>query len=357
MQSIAPIVLYALAAVGVVMLALGLLQPAWRSLRVSAQRETLSTSAEQTLGVPTWAVVIGGLLALATLVLLGQAYFGLPSPRPPAQNDTTAPVANSVLPDASRPGVTNAWYVTTAANPGPGGTLDVGPANKPVQVSALDLVLNSSSHSLLKVQPDGQLVTSEAQEGDRVWLPNAGLWDQSNQKFQGIAAVFSAGRWGLDMTGVSAANANSDFSAGDATNPLPNYTITPADAGYSVTRMTDDDGPFVRVQAARDTAFLQINGGPPITTLDGVPVTVRGIIRAHTSGQFNISVWDVVSDSGKVKSFTNRQPASEDWTTLYARAQQVVYPSPDDYFSIGIVDIKAGDWFDVRELSVFLGAF
>jgi hypothetical protein len=356
LEAVAPVVLYAVAGLGLLVLTYGLLQPAWRSIRVKAQQEALENRSDaDSLGVPTWAVLIGGLLALATLVLLAQSYFGLPGSRPAPQNGAAAPVADSVLPEASRPGVMNAWYVTGEGTPSPGATLDVGPANKPVQVSALDLVLSSSSHNLSEVQPDGQLVQAQAREGDRVWLPNAGLWDRASQRFQGIAAVFSNGSWALDMTDVEAANANSDFRAGDASNPLPGYSVSPSDAGYTVTRMADQSGPFIRIQATRDAAFLQVNGGPPVTSLDGVPVTLRSQIRAHTSGEFNLSVWDVVSDSGKVKSFTNRHQASEDWTTLFTRAQQVVYPSPEDYFSVGVVAVKAGEWFDVRELSVFVG--
>ncbi|MBV9325868.1 MAG: hypothetical protein JO352_19030 [Chloroflexi bacterium] len=354
LEAIAPLVLYAAAGLLVIVLAFGWFRPAARSLRVAALHEGLGRpSDDDAFGIPLWATIVGGLLVLATLGLLVQAYFGF---EPPAATATVA--VESPLQEAGRPGELNAWYVADRNTPAPGAPLDAGPANKPVTVTPGDLVLRGPSHDLVEVQPDGTLVpAAQSNAGARAWLPNAGMWDRSNQRFAGIAAVFNNGNWNLDMTGVSAANPNSDFRAGNASDPLPGYTVSPSDGAYTVSIMVDGSGPFVRIQANADTAFLQVDGGAPVNSLDGVPVTLRGQIRAHTAGALNLTIWDVTGDSGKVRSFTDREPAAEDWTTLTTRAPQVVFPSPDDYFSIGIVDVKAGDWFDVRELSVFLGTF
>ncbi|PYN43497.1 MAG: hypothetical protein DME00_26905 [Candidatus Rokuibacteriota bacterium] len=34
---------------------------------------------------------------------------------------------------------------------------------------------------------------------------------------------------------------------------------------------------------------------------------------------------------------------------------QVVHPAPGDNFAVGLIDPRKGDWFEVRELSVFVG--
>jgi hypothetical protein len=194
-----------------------------------------------------------------------------------------------------------------------------------------------------------------AQDGDRVWLPNAGLWDQSSKQFQGVTATFANGKWDIDVSGLPAANPNSDFAAGDDTNPLPNYSVTPGDAKYSITRMVDQNGPYIRVQITQAAPFVQINAHDPVSKLDNVPITVRTEVRAHTSGEVNLSVWDIVGDSGRVRSYTDREPASEDWRTLVQHVPSLVYASPDDYVSIGLVQPQAGDWLDVRFLNVYVG--
>jgi hypothetical protein len=35
--------------------------------------------------------------------------------------------------------------------------------------------------------------------------------------------------------------------------------------------------------------------------------------------------------------------------------EKVLYPAPIDNFSIGLFGVAAGDYFDVRELSMFVG--
>ena len=47
--------------------------------------------------------------------------------------------------------------------------------------------------------------------------------------------------------------------------------------------------------------------------------------------------------------------ASEEWTTLTVQAKKVLYPHPSDNFSLGLMGVETGDWFDVRELSSFVG--
>ena len=37
------------------------------------------------------------------------------------------------------------------------------------------------------------------------------------------------------------------------------------------------------------------------------------------------------------------------------REDQVVHPAPGDNFAVGFIDPRKGDWFEVRELSLFVG--
>jgi hypothetical protein len=350
---IAPIALFVGAGIGMLVLVYAMLEPAARAVQSSARQETnVAPIPHAEPGLPVWSLIAGGLLGLATLVLLGQAYFGFQLHVPGSSAPNQAVTAG--LPSRAS-GLLNAWYMQSTDPLTTGTAVDTGPSNKQDALQPGDLVLRTSSHDLVQVQADGQIAPAPARDGDRVWLPNAGPWDQSSKRYTGIAAVFADGKWDVDLSSITPTNPNSDFGSGDDQNPIPNYAVTPDDAKYTITRMTDQDGPFVRVQITQDTAFLQINGHDPVSRLDGVPLTVRAQVRAKTSGQLNLSVWDIVGDSGRVKSYTNREPGSQDWTTLSQRVPVLVYPSPDDYFAIGLVQPQAGDWFDVRNLSVYVG--
>ncbi len=60
-------------------------------------------------------------------------------------------------------------------------------------------------------------------------------------------------------------------------------------------------------------------------------------------------------EDGKAEGYTAHADASEEWTTLTVRAQKVYHPAPGDNFSLGLFGMEVGDWFDVRELSLFVG--
>jgi hypothetical protein len=119
--------------------------------------------------------------------------------------------------------------------------------------------------------------------------------------------------------------------------------------------MADASGPFVRVEATRAGAYLVLNGQGTLGTVEGVPVSIRGQIRAHGAGKATLTLYDVVAADGTAKTYTAQAPAGEEWTTLVVRAERVVRADPRDNFSLGLFGVERGDWFDVRELSLFVG--
>ena len=66
-------------------------------------------------------------------------------------------------------------------------------------------------------------------------------------------------------------------------------------------------------------------------------------------------MYDVVAKDGTAENYVNESDPSKNWTMLTVRAEKVRYPAPLDNFSIGLFGVNAGDWFDVQELSVFVG--
>ena len=58
---------------------------------------------------------------------------------------------------------------------------------------------------------------------------------------------------------------------------------------------------------------------------------------------------------GKTKTYSSDVEPSDRWKTLTVRVEKVNHPAPGDNFSLGLFGVKGEDWFDVRELSLFIG--
>jgi hypothetical protein len=254
-----------------------------------------------------------------------------------------------------------AWYVVETPDPlTAGAQVTIGPDRPKVILTLDDMVFSATTGSLLRVRREGPAARVRAEEGRRVRLTNVGQWDSVNRQFEGLEASYADGRWELDAPHPKAANANHDFELGDEADPLPGYRLVPPTAGFVASRMQDARGAFVRVRATRPAPYLEITGAEPISSLEGAPVHLRGRVRAHAAAaELTLTLHDVVSPNGRaVDLVTRAKPSnSDEWTTLVVRTPKVVYASPDDYFSIGISPVSVDDWFDVSELSVFVGVF
>jgi hypothetical protein len=251
-----------------------------------------------------------------------------------------------------------AWYAPGGTNPlRPAMSVAIPLASKHVLATG-DVVFTRGLGSLVRLRADGPPVPLTAEPGQRVRVNNVGPWDDKQGSLAGLDAVYQAsGQWVLDVAPLHAANTNPDFRLGTDAEPLTGYQMDPSD-GFTVARMSDDTGSFVRVTATQENAWVQVTAREPLATLDGAPVTLRGQIRAHATqpnAKVSLTLHDVVAEDGRVAQKISRSLASEEWTTLWAQLPNVVYPSPEDYFALGLVRVGEGDWFDIRELSLFVG--
>jgi len=64
-----------------------------------------------------------------------------------------------------------------------------------------------------------------------------------------------------------------------------------------------------------------------------------------------------VDAAGTVQKTSDRRIATneDEWLTLRVR-RRVRFGSPDDRFSVAMVDVRNRDWVEVRELAIYLGA-
>jgi hypothetical protein len=350
---LARVLLYAALVAIIVVLGWALLRGPLLTLRERLARERV-IGWGATDDIPRWAGVAGGALIAAFIVVSAGWYFGVSVPRHlPVR---FIPSVAEVLPETS---LVRAWYASDLPMPFSAGAV-IRPSTEasPLIVTVNDIVLGGATGELFRVTAEGPLVRLTGLPGQRVRVTNIGAWDSTTHALSGVDAMYSGGRWQLDTSAPTAANTNSTFNIGNAADPMPGYALAPADADFSVSLLSDTDGPYVRVQAHRSVAFLQIFAHQPVSDVDGAPVLVRGQIRAHsTAAEMSLTLHDVVDANGRVVDKVSRLPAAEEWTTLWVRSPNVVHPSASDYFALGIVRVDEQDWFDIRELSVFAGLF
>ena len=143
---------------------------------------------------------------------------------------------------------------------------------------------------LVRLVADGWIVRLTGQEGQKIRISNLGMWNSQGGTLTGLDAVYQKGRWVVDTSAMRPLNPNSRFEEGSEKEPLPGFWISPGDAGYTITQMEDENGPFVRLQATRPSSYLVVTGQRPLAASKEVPVSVRGQIRAHSSGKSTLTL-------------------------------------------------------------------
>ena len=218
-----------------------------------------------------------------------------------------------------------------------------------------DTVVTSPVGDLLGIGSDGRVARLVAEAGRAAWVSNLGQWDPHRHMFSGMGTVSNGKVWAVRMSGTRPVNDNSDLTQG-APRAIPaSFWISPGDASYSVERLEDDDGPFIRVHAKGSAPYLVLTGQGVLPRLDEVPVTAKAVIRSYGRGHHRLTVYDEIAPGGVNRSYVDDAPSSRRWVTLVVRVRAVHHPSPNDNFSVGLFDVGKGDWFDLREFSLFVG--
>ncbi|TKS58085.1 MAG: acyltransferase [Nitrospira sp.] len=218
-----------------------------------------------------------------------------------------------------------------------------------------DTVVTSPLGEMLSIRSDGRVARLVAEPGRAVSVSNLGEWDRHRHMFSGMVTVSDGMVWAVRMSAIRPVNDNSDLRQG-APGAIPaGFWISPGGASYSVERLEDREGPFIRVHAKRYTPYLVVTGQDVLPRLDGVPVTAKAVIRSYGRGHHRLTVYDEVAPGGTTRSYVDDAPSSRRWVTLTVRVRAVHHPSPSDNFSVGLFDVGKGDWFDLREFSLFVG--
>ncbi|MDX2098550.1 MAG: acyltransferase [Leptolyngbyaceae cyanobacterium bins.59] len=219
-----------------------------------------------------------------------------------------------------------------------------------------NIVLMGPPYQLRRLREDGRWVSLKLQEGQTLQVANLGSWNSESQAFQGLPGVVKSSQLTLDPSFVQPLNENANFQDSTLQEPIKGFSVSPPDGGYTVRLLKDARGSFVRISATRPEKHLVLVGSllPPLG-MDQVPATLQGSVRAHSTGQITLTLYDRIDSNGKAEGYQVIKPARLEWQKLSLQVRNVQYPDPSDHFSLGLTDVQANDWFDVREFSLFQG--
>lgn len=166
------------------------------------------------------------------------------------------------------------------------------------------------------------------------------------------AAIFPAPR---DQPGTTVLKSNSAWRDSSPTNPLSGYTISPGDAVPRVELRSDHGRQVVRIIATKPTPYLALSGTiPPLPDGSG-PLRMRATVRVGTARPIMWQFYDVVDALGSAETIVEPVTARPvEWISWSIQKPTTRYASPTDNFSVGIVRVQPGDWFEVAELTVLL---
>jgi peptidoglycan/LPS O-acetylase OafA/YrhL len=352
-KATASLLIYVAAAVVGAALTFGLVEQPFLRLKArigggGMSSAATSARADARPNVPWWLALVGGLLVLVLTELTVEAYFG----SSPLGRLSLLTASREVLPVGAS-GL-EAFYVPQAGSIQPGQSV-VDASASSVSVRAQDLVFVGNSGQLWRATSTGAVQVT-ASTGQRVRVTDLGGWDPVAGRFTGLDAVYDGSRWAIDSGSFAPANPNSDLSAGGDTQPPDGFWISPADAGYRLTRVTDAGHRVLRLEVTSAAPYLVLNGQGPLATLDNAPVDLRGEVRASSNAEMRLTLYDVVGPDGRAETFVDRAAATSNWTSLRLRGQRVHFPNASDNFSLGLADVRPGDWLEIRDLALYVGA-
>jgi hypothetical protein len=222
-----------------------------------------------------------------------------------------------------------AWYLTPGNMAAPDLPVDAGTAaDSRHRMKPGELVLEPPLTTLRLTASGTQVL--DPPEGAALRLMNCGPLE--NGQPRGLTCRYHDGRWQMGHTPL----------------PLPASPIVSIERGsFQVERLSDDQGPYLRIRAQNDAQWCVM-----VTALPGLkqpePFTAFANARCPKDKSCTFWLWtrNEVSDY--------QSPPAGEWHNfhLWRRANN---PAPDDHLAIGRKDVRAGDFFDVRELGAIAG--
>jgi peptidoglycan/LPS O-acetylase OafA/YrhL len=222
-------------------------------------------------------------------------------------------------------------------------------------VSRGDYVLISDTDQFLKLEKtgwNGYWSTVDVHEGESLFFNNVGNWDKNTKSFLGLPATFDNNKWVIDAKSMFPANPNPLLKKGPDINNIPEWWISPGEAEYQITFFTDEIKPYVRIEALNDSDYLALSGQIPLNSLNEEPITLQAIVRSNRAQI--MTIYDMIDSNRDITTMKENENLNQ-WNDIVISGVIASFPSTNDNFSIGIQNVRKGDWFELQEFSAFIG--
>jgi hypothetical protein len=235
------------------------------------------------------------------------------------------------------------------------GEVGIGSRGQDRVFQAGDLVLLGAAHKLVRLEEGNRQTEVRADEGTSVTVASLGAWDERADAPGGLTARYLNGAWVVEAATLAPVGAPLHVKGAPEEELTAGFRLVPAPIGR-IKRQDSDAGEVIRIRANGRAPSLVLEGWDPLPSLNNVTVTVQATVRASEGAMLELALNDVVDASGTVQKTADRQkaPNEDEWLTLRVQ-RRVLFASPDDRYAIGIQDVRNRDWFEVRELGIYLG--
>jgi hypothetical protein len=129
--------------------------------------------------------------------------------------------------------------------------------------------------------------------------------------------------------------------------PSPSWNTSAGGGRFEQQVLTGEGAPFVRLRAASEAKWLIYSAAYPGGLPDGVPVTVRAVVRCPNGCS--------ISTAGHSPEL-DRPVRPDGWTTVSLSFEFQRNGRPQHY-AVGMAACHRGDWFDVRSFELRAGLF
>jgi hypothetical protein len=298
--------------------------------------------------VPLWALAVGAILVLVFAGLVVQTFAG---------GSLFGRVAALVLGSHSEQ-VADGDRLRVLYVPGPtvqSGQVGIGSRGQDRAFQSGDTVLLGATGRLVRIEDGNRLTELRGADGSSALVTNLGAWDASAASLAGLTARNDHGTWIVDAPPLQPAGAPLHVQGAPEEDLTDGFQLTPATVGR-VRRFETRDGPVVRIRPTGRVPSLALEGWDPLPSLDNVTVTVQATVRASEGASLELALNDVVDAAGTMQKTADRRTADDEDTWLTLRVERrVLFASPNDRYSVGLLEARNRDWLEVRDLSVYLG--
>jgi hypothetical protein len=218
------------------------------------------------------------------------------------------------------------------------------------------LILDTRTGTLTRDHKGEYVDVFTGVEGQRLTVRNVGAWDAQARQLTGLPAELRAGTWHLLAKPTSVLTAPFDLTSGSPDGLPTGFSLSPGPTGVSLTRLSDKDGAFLRVIANQSFANLIVVTTGPLPAPDGAPLTVHAQIRYHEANGAQIHLQQI-NDRGVPTASTTRATHPDRWLSLAAISTTPSPPTEQDLFFAGVLDVRPGGYFDLRDFGVSAGIF